>query len=277
MRKHDFNIVKCNECGLVYVNPRATDEELVFIYQHDYFNNKEYGYVSYTQEKRLRIKNFERWLNDIKHLLPVSKDISALDIGCAAGYCLLGMKAKGYYAEGLELDESMYHDLIAAGYTVFQKTIEDFEPTRKYALVTMFDVIEHIPHIDSAFKRIYQLLENNGILVIVTPDYNSFQRKVFGRKWFQFKPIEHIQYFTKETLSIFANRNGFELISCSSSGQYADSEFIINRLKYYGFSFLSTFFKSIFSILRIKNKLFYTDTGSMLAVFKKKAISAQTH
>jgi SAM-dependent methyltransferase len=261
--------VECSKCGFVYVNPRIVTDELLSLYRHNYFHNKDYGYVSYEQEKRLRIKNFERWLNDTKQFLPPSANIRALDVGCAAGYCLDVMKEKGYDSEGIELDEKMSDDLNAAGYKVAQQPISTFIPADKFLLITMFDVIEHIADIDAAFNRIYQLLENEGILVIVTPDHNSFQRKLFGKKWFQYKPVEHINYFTRKTISVFAERNGFTLISHTSSRQYADTEFILNRLSYYGYSFLTNIFKTLFSILRFKNKFFYTDTGSLLAVFRK--------
>jgi SAM-dependent methyltransferase len=179
------------------------------------------------------------------------------------------MRNKGFSAEGLELDDKMSYELNVAGYKVSQKTLDNFNSDNKYVLVTMFDVIEHIPDVDTAFNRIFHLLENNGVLIIVTPDHNSFQRKLFGKRWFQYKPVEHVNYFTKQSLSIFAERNGFELIYNSSSGQYADAEFILNRLQYYGFSLFANFFKVIFSIFRFKNKFIYTDTGSLLTVFRK--------
>lgn len=270
LRKHDLNIVKCNVCGFVYVNPRVIPEELIAIYRHNYFKNKKYGYVSYEQEKRLRIKNFERWLADTKRFLPPDKNIQALDVGCAAGYCLDVMKKMGYYPEGLELDERMCEDLNAAGHHVSKQTLISFTTDNKYMLITMFDVIEHIPDVDAAFKRLNYLLEDDGILVIVTPNYSSFQRRLFKKRWFQYKPVEHIHYFTKFSLSIFAERNGFDLVYHSSCGQYADSDFILNRLRYYGFSLFAGFFKIIFFLFRVKNNFFYTDTGSLLAVFKKK-------
>lgn len=269
LRKQELNIVKCRQCEFVYVNPRVSTNDLLSIYQHNYFNNKKLGYVNYEQEKRLRIKNFERWLTDIKPFLPPTLNIRALDVGCAAGYCLDVMKTKGYNAEGLELDEEMNEELAASGHKVFKKTLSDFYSKEKYSLITMFDVIEHIPDVDDSFDRLNNLLEKDGILVIITPDFNSLQRMIFGKRWFQFKPIEHIQYFTKKSLLKIAKRNNFEIVYHSSCGQYADAEFAINRLNYYGFSFLSKIFKKIFSIFNLKNNFFYTDTGSLLAVFKK--------
>ena len=107
LTKQGFSIVKCSNCGFVYVNPRVENRQLTSIYEHSYFKNKDYGYDGYEQEKRLRVKNFERWLKDAAKYIPAATQIHALDIGCAAGYCLEVMNKKGWIAKGLELDEEM--------------------------------------------------------------------------------------------------------------------------------------------------------------------------
>jgi 2-polyprenyl-3-methyl-5-hydroxy-6-metoxy-1,4-benzoquinol methylase len=270
--KQGFSIVKCSHCDFVYVNPRVENEQLGNIYKHHYFKNKDYGYIGYRQEKRLRIKNFERWLKDAAQFIPDNnnKPLNALDIGCAAGYCLDAMKAKGWMAEGIELDEEMVIDLNKAGHIVSQCLLENFEREEKFQIITLFDVIEHIPNIDIAFKKLNELIDVDGIVIMVTPNYNSLQRKLFKKRWFQYKPIEHIQYFTKQSLTVFAERNNLKMVYCTNCGQYADTEFLVNRLNYYHLSFFSKAFDRIFNLFKLRNRLFYTDTGSLFVIFKKK-------
>lgn len=267
--KQDFPIVQCAQCGFVYVDPRINDESLAKLYQHNYFQNKDYGYLNYDQEKRLRIQNFSKWIEDAKPFIPAEKKVTALDVGCAAGYCLTVMKEKGWEAEGLELDEELCAALQKNGLPVFNTSLEIFQPSKLYDVITLFDVIEHIPGVDKAFQKLGELLTEDGIVVMVTPDHNSLQRKIAGKKWFQYKPIEHIQYFTLDTLTRFAERNGLEIVQHKRSGQYADVDFINNRLKYYRFTFLSTVFSKLTGLLRLKHKMFYTDTGSLFVVLKK--------
>jgi 2-polyprenyl-3-methyl-5-hydroxy-6-metoxy-1,4-benzoquinol methylase len=270
LKKQGFHIVTCGNCGFVYVNPRLANEQLNAIYQHNYFQNKDYGYVDYEQEKRLRVKNFERWLSTAEHFLPPGKTVVALDVGCAAGYCLDVMKAKGWQAEGLELDAAMCDSLTKAGHIVSHRELENFESPHRFSLISLFDVIEHIPDINAAFQQLNRLLEKDGVIIMITPDHNSLQRKLFGKKWFQYKPIEHIQYFTRKTLAVFAERNGLQILYHDHSGQYADTQFIVNRLSYYHFPFLYGLFEKIFAVLRLKNKFFYPGTGSLFVVLKKK-------
>ena len=271
LKKQGFTIVKCNSCGFVYVNPRIADEALFSIYEHNYFANKNYGYVGYEQEKRLRLRNFDRWLKDAETYLAKRDPVFSLDVGCAAGYCLDLMIERGWNATGIELDREMYNKLKAAGYQVSNSTIADFQSVHKFDMITLFDVVEHLPGIDSVLTKLNSLLSDDGIIVIVTPDHNSFQRKLFGKRWFQYKPIEHIQYFDSHTLKAFAGRNGLEIVSQRSSGQYADTQFLVNRLQYYGFKFFARVFNKLFRILRLSKSYFYTDTGSLFVILKHKS------
>jgi len=52
-------------------------------------------------------------------------------------------------------------------------------------------------------------------------------------------------------------------------GQYADTQFIINRLGYYHFSHAYKIVQRNICFAALKNKFFYTDTGSLFVVFKK--------
>lgn len=267
--KSGFSIVQCVECNFVYVNPRITNEQLKDIYSHNYFKNKDYGYVGYEQEKRLRVKNFERWLKMATSFMFAGKQVNALDVGCAAGYCLNVMKAKGWDAEGLELDAEMFINLENDSQIVYNRSLDNFESKHKFHVITLFDVIEHIPDIDAAFKQLNNLLNAEGIVIMVTPNHNSLQRKIFGKRWFQYKPIEHIQYFTLQSITAFAGRNNLQIIHSSTCGQYADTHFLVTRLKYYHFEFFSKLFDKIFHLLNLKNRFFYIDTGSLFVVLKK--------
>ncbi|MEI8059497.1 MAG: class I SAM-dependent methyltransferase [Ferruginibacter sp.] len=268
--KQGYNIVKCRNCGFVYVNPRVLNEQLGIIYQQNYFTNNDYGYSGYEQEKALRVKNFEKWIGKSEKFINGDIPVRALDIGCAAGYCLEVMQGKGWHVEGLELDEKMCSELKAKGFSAHHKLLENFETDQKYSLITLFDVIEHIPDVDAAFQQLYKITNENGIVVMVTPDYNSIQRKIMRKKWFQYKPVEHIQYFTKDSISSFAERNNFKAIYISVCGQYADVNFLINRLRYYHFSSTAFLISGVLRLLNIKNRFFYIDTGSLFVVFKKK-------
>jgi 2-polyprenyl-3-methyl-5-hydroxy-6-metoxy-1,4-benzoquinol methylase len=267
--KQGFSIVQCSSCEFVYVNPRIANSQLSQIYKHNYFNNHDYGYTGYEQEKRLRVKNFEEWLGISAKFLIGNNHVRALDVGCAAGYCLEVMKAKGWDAEGIELDEEMLATLHKKEFVVNANLLENFTSAHQFSIITLFDVVEHIAELDKAFAKLHDLVTDDGIIVIVTPDHGSLHRKIAGKKWFQYKPVEHIQYFTRQSLTLLAKRNNLELVYSASCGQFADSDFLINRLENYQFKMPAKVLKSLFRFFKIRNRYYYVDTGSLFAILKK--------
>jgi len=271
-----FSIVSCTSCGIAYVNPRIKTDDLFNIYRNEYFNRgrqgSESGYENYELTASLRIKTFNKWYSDIKRFLPSPHaDANALDIGCAAGYFLELLKKDGWcHVEGIELDTRMLQGLKSRGFEVSGLPLEQFAPLRRYRLITLFDVLEHLPDINNDFAKLSTMLDDNGIIALVTPDFNSFQRRLFGRRWFQFKPREHIYYFDRSTLSRLAEKHGFEILSCSRSGQFADFDFLHDRLAKYRFPLFDKLFSIVCSLLSLKKSYWYMDTGSMFGVLRKK-------
>lgn len=266
---NNFNIVKCKNCQFVYVNPRISNEDLPKLYSGDYFNNKEFGYSGYEQDAHLRIQNFKRWLKDIKPFLEKEKG-SVLDIGCASGYFLELMRDNGWSVEGIELDPSMQTVLDKKQIPTFPHPFDEYKTDKKFDLITLFDVIEHLPEVHQTFKKLTDILDEKGIIALITPDYNSFQSKFFGKNWFQLKPQEHIQYFTPATLQKAIEPHGLEIIYISKPGQYADASFLLNRLKKYRLKLLHKIFSFLFKITGITNKSWYIGTGSMFVILGKK-------
>jgi predicted TPR repeat methyltransferase len=256
---------------MIFVNPRIRNEELVAIYRNGYFDRgSESGYADYELIAPLRIKTFEKWYNVCKRYLPADYS-AALDIGCAAGYFLDLLKKEGWRrVEGIELDARMIACLRKRSHAISDVPLEVFFPSQRYHLITLFDVLEHLPDINGDFEKLSSMLDDNGIIALVTPNFASMQRRLFGRRWFQFKPREHIYYFTPKTLRCLAEKHGFTVIHLSNSGQFADFDFLHDRLAKYRFHFFDKLFSLACAALHLRKKFWYVDTGSMLAVLKKK-------
>lgn len=263
-----FNIVKCRSCGFVYVNPRIANEELSTLYSSDYFRNREFGYLDYEATAHLRKKSFERWYKDIKPFLAPEKG-SALDIGCASGYFLEVLQNDGWKVEGIELDPRTIEVLKTKNIPAYTNTFDTFSSDKKYHLITLFDVLEHLPDIEDTFKRLSSLLHADGAIALITPNADSFQHKLFGKRWFQLKPVEHIHYFSPSTLQRAVAPHNLKVTTIMKGGQYADVNFILNRLQQYHYKGLYKMFRFFFKIFGLQNACFYTDTGSLFAIIKK--------
>lgn len=269
-RVRNWSIVACNHCDFVYVNPRLQRTELLKLYSENYFDNKEIGYYHYTEDKRLRKANFEKWVRDSLPFLETSVNTKALDVGCAAGYCLDVFRQLNWTSYGIELDKLLAAGLRSAGHFVFDEPLITLNTSEKFGFISLFDVIEHLTDLPANMAVLHQLLDDDGIVVLVTPNYNSWQRKLFKKKWFQFKPIEHINYFTLASLTKLAEGAGFKVVHTKASGQFCDVHFLENRLKKYGFGAALAPLHFFTRILGLRNRYFYTDTASLYVVLQKK-------
>ena len=265
-----WSIVKCNHCDFIYVNPRLEKKEILNIYKDNYFDNTTVGYFHYKENKELRKKNFQKWINDFTRFQSSADNCFALDVGCAAGYCLEIFKAKGWKPHGVELNTEYANQLQQNGYKVYNSPFLEIKFEEKYTIIALFDVVEHLIDLQEHFIKLHSILNDTGIIVLITPDYNSLQRKLLCKKWFQFKPIEHINYFSLNTFKKLAHLTGFEIITSKKAGQYSNIDFLNNRLKKYKFSVLLPLFHFIIRLFGLKNHELYIDTASLYVVLKKK-------
>lgn len=252
------------------MNPRLEKTEILNIYKDNYFDNKTVGYFHYKENKELRKKNFQKWINDSTNFLRFKENCTALDIGCAAGYCLEIFKSKGWKPYGVEVNNEYASQLRQNGYKVYNSPFLDIQFEEKYTVITLFDVVEHLTDLQEHFIKLHSILDESGIIVLITPDYNSLQRKLLGRKWFQFKPIEHINYFSLNTFKRLTESTGFKIISSKKAGQYSNINFLNDRLKKYKFSAFLPSFHFVAKLFGLKNRDLYIDTASLYVVLKKK-------
>lgn len=100
-RKDGFSIVRCEECGLTYVNPRLCPQALVSQYEEGYFFAGSYD--DYLSERKGLEKTFERRLEKIEKLAAPGR---VLDLGCAFGFFLSVAQGRGWDAYGVDLSPS---------------------------------------------------------------------------------------------------------------------------------------------------------------------------
>jgi 2-polyprenyl-3-methyl-5-hydroxy-6-metoxy-1,4-benzoquinol methylase len=267
---NNWAIVKCDNCSFVYVNPRLNKKELFNIYNSSYFDNTVFGYSHYDESKDLRKKNFRKWIDDATGFFNKNEHTEALDIGCATGYCLEIFKEHGWKANGIELDKSIANKLNKKGYSVYNTSLLDTTFNTKFSIITLFDVVEHLTEIKENFLKLHNILTDDGIIIMITPDYQSLQRKVLGEKWFQFKPIEHINYFDLKSLQKVAAETGFEIIFHKKSGQYADLAFLKSRLQKYKLKFFLPLLNILSPVFSLQKRFLYSDTASLYLILKKK-------
>src|SRR5262249_5908942 len=100
--RETFQIVKCESCGLLFTNPRPSQDEIGKYYQSDEYishSGTKKGLINYAYHL---IRNFtiNKKYRIIKKYVP--GDVSILDIGCGTGEFLNYCKENGCNTVGME-------------------------------------------------------------------------------------------------------------------------------------------------------------------------------
>lgn len=272
-----FNIVKCRNCGLSYVNPRLKERKLHKIYDKKYFSNEAfdgaktafYGYGKYLEEEDCIKATFKRRLKVINRLSGKGR---LLDIGCAFGFFLELARDNGWKVQGLEISEYAYtYAKNVLKLPVMNKTLEKAKfKSSSFDVVTIFDVIEHLPDPKSTLKEIRRVLKPNGLVVITTPNIGSITAKILWKNWEEVRRVrEHIYFFSKNTLKKILESLGFEVLKTESAGRFFSVKMAVERGKLYNRNIFILIGK-VSESLGLSNKRIYVDPRYKMTVYARK-------
>ena len=238
-RDGTFTVYTCAECGFVYVSPRLQGQALLDVYNEDYWksdNPKERGYADYASESALYLKTYRKRMKLVSRWLPEKGRV--LDVGCAAGYFLRVAQEHGHDVHGVELSESIAKEAIAAlgEDRVFHGFLDDCVEARgwedhSFDLVTIWDVIEHVPEPQALLASIRRMIKPGGKLLLETQNVASRFAAKMGKAWHHYKHDEHIYHFNPETLGKLLDACGFDVLACGSkfAGKYVSFGFLAER------------------------------------------------
>jgi 2-polyprenyl-3-methyl-5-hydroxy-6-metoxy-1,4-benzoquinol methylase len=270
--KDGFNIVKCNNCNLVYVNPRLTSKAINDLYDDNYFKGGGFD-PSVQYEKEFLEKKDTIDLNDwdistLKQMTGETSNINLLDIGSGMGLFIYKAQKKGFNVKGLELSEFAVNFAKSKGLEAENNSIYNTKlPDNFFHVISMKEVIEHLPDPKNALSIIYKSLKPNGVLFITTGNFNCPERKIKGANWFYFMPMGHIYIFEPITIKNFLKQAGFSKIIITNQG-----DLLMNFLLKIGVIDTDRFIpqgiikKSIFYFVRFINH--FISSGMRIYAFK---------
>ncbi len=205
-----FNLVRCLNDDLIYVNPQPDKDDFNKFYESpDYFlrGDKTLGYADYMADKDAITKNGQVVINAIRKFCNRGK---LLDIGCAYGFSLDVARRAGFDIWGNDLNgeavkyarETLNIVNARQGYLKNMNYENNF-----FDVAMMLGTIEHFQNPQDEVSEAMRLLKPGGILAASTVDMDS----MIGR-W-TIRPPEHLYYFSAKTLSNLLEKNGFEILN----------------------------------------------------------------
>ena len=97
-------------------------------------------------------------------------------------------------------------------------------------MVTLFDVIEHLPDPRSALERCRGYLKRDGYLFITTPDAGALTARLLGTHWYYIDIVEHVSLFSTANLATLLRECGYRLVEHRTIGRSYRLSYIERRL-----------------------------------------------
>lgn len=136
-----WELFHCAGCDVLFVHPHPP--EIESIYQGDY-----HSWMTGGSRARLRTLLEEARARQLLDFLSgvAQPPGRLLDVGCSAGFFLSAAKARGWSAEGLEINPgTAAHAAQSTGCRVYNVPLEDIgDEARGYDVITAWDVLEHL-------------------------------------------------------------------------------------------------------------------------------------
>jgi 2-polyprenyl-3-methyl-5-hydroxy-6-metoxy-1,4-benzoquinol methylase len=246
-------IVRCRGCGLVFTNPRPSEEQI----RRSYAMAEDH---EYADEDCSRSINAHMSLFTIRKLACGGR---LLDVGCATGYFLNAARLD-FDVMGVELSRwAAEHARTRLGLNIHCGTIDDLPPAEgPFDVLTLNDVIEHVTDPQRTLHRAASLLRPGGILYLITPDVRSLSARILRGRWWGFRPA-HLYYFSADTLSRMLERAGLEPVLIRSYGRIFTYRYWLSRIRNYPAVVYRTA-AAVIRRLRLQDEFLYLNTRDSL-------------
>lgn len=145
-----------------------------------------------------------------------------LDVGFGNGGLLTTAEEFGYEVVGLDLRRESVRLMQALGYAAHDVSLEDYRADRPFDVLSMADVLEHMPFPKRGLQRARELLSPEGLLLVSMPNSDSFLWKILSKNGVNpyWGEIEHYHNFGRARLYALLEEHGFTPIRYGVSLRY---------------------------------------------------------
>ena len=217
------HVRKCIQCRLFFHSPCPTQEDI----KKSYDSGTTYEGWSHCVDNHVR-----QFQVRLRHILPHARGGKLLDVGLGSGLFLKEAAKAGFDVEGTELSSAGFDSSERLGFPVHQGQLTDIDfGSRKYKVVTMWHVLEHVPNPGDVIRKIYGILEPGGIFALAVP--NETKRLIQHRLgildrshpvwWWAWGSEIHLNHFFPRTLRKHLQLLGFEIVGFGMDDVYPDT------------------------------------------------------
>lgn len=209
-------IVICGNCGSGTTLPVVDEAQIARFYESDEASDwsnfttwESRGVVAFAsrilQAARDRVK-----LSTLPFSTFKNSSGEVLDVGCGSGEIALFMQRQGWKVTGIEPDPGACRIAQSRGIDAHVGDLDTVEVgDESFDAAVLHHVLEHLADPVDTLSNVRSKLRPGGTLMVIVPNFGSWQRRVFGAKWFSLAVPHHRHHFTPGGLSATAERAGF--------------------------------------------------------------------
>ena len=218
------NVLRCQGCGLVYLETNRDQREVESFYASGYRQTPTLPVQSAEEHFHARVTQHEAE-NRIQfissHLdLP---DRRILEIGSASGSLLEKLREHGCReAIGVELDEEFSKYARGKGFQILTRSVEQSGFKEEFDGVVSFHTLEHVYDPLAVIQAIYRALKPGGCFLGEVPNQDDWRIQIFDdevTKRFHYDP-NHYYYYSPKTLGNYLQAGGFVNVELATVERY---------------------------------------------------------
>lgn len=235
-----FGLEKCEECGLVFTNPKPQNRDLSLYYQSENYDSHQVkpntlngriyvGVRKLMLQRKLRLlegsmslactlHNNEITIGQQGNSGRIEKKKRVLDVGCGAGSFLHIARSRGLETVGVESD-ARASSLAAANNNsnepmiIYSDLVEmAAKEAKPFDAITLWHVLEHLPELTRQLSIMTKSLADQGVLVVAVPNKDSYDAAIYKEYWAAYDLPRHLYHFNRNSLERLMKQAGFYLL-----------------------------------------------------------------
>ena len=158
-----------------------------------------------------------------------AQGMSLFEVGIGACECLLAAQEIGFDAFGIDvIDRHVQMARDKYGLNADTADFVEFRSDRKFDIIIMGDVLEHVSDPVAAMHKANELLNDDGAIWVSTPNFDSAYSIVVGHDDPMKKQQYHLNYFSRHSYYTLLEKCGFVPVDYSISSHYRGSMEVIS-------------------------------------------------
>jgi SAM-dependent methyltransferase len=220
-------ILRCRSCRLGFRATLPSEEDLGRLY-------RELDIGAHEGELPARFRTAARQLRIVSRYVAPAR---LLDVGCGSGVFLRVAADAGWNVVGVEPGKAAHRSATALlggrGDVIHAAFQEVSLASSAFDVVTLWDVLEHVPDPRSLLDRAAHLVKPGGYLFVNVPDLESLPTRLLQARWPLLLP-EHLVYFSRRSLRLCGEGAGLTLVHLGRRLVSFSIGYVFHRLAQHG-------------------------------------------